>query len=282
VDDLRLLLGRHLHPGDGPATGLPLPGQGYGKHLLGGNHSRIEGAYVMYSPQSKYYYLFTSFGGLDANGAYNMRVARSLNPDGPYLDAKGTDMATVKANPALPLFDDASIAPHGQKLMGNHQFALAEPARAARRSATYRRATIRPITTRRRAVLPVLPHAASRAVASSTRSACTRCSSTRTAGRWWRRCATRRSARARPAVGRCDGGRCGRQLQDDQSRQGHHDGDQARRRPSGWRPMAAVSGAATGTWKHDGGNKVRSCLAQVARSTACCRASGIPTPARSS
>nr|WP_267874816.1 glycoside hydrolase family 43 protein [Duganella aquatilis] len=107
------------------ATGLQKPGQGYGKHLMGGNHARIEGAYVMYSPQSKYYYLFTSFGGLDANGAYNMRVSRSLNPDGPYLDAKGNDMANVKANPALPLFDDASIAPYGQKIMGNHQFALA-------------------------------------------------------------------------------------------------------------------------------------------------------------
>ncbi|WP_371866491.1 glycoside hydrolase family 43 protein [Duganella alba] len=107
------------------ATGLQKPGQGYGKHLMGGNHARIEGAYVMYSPQSKYYYLFTSFGGLDANGAYNMRVSRSLNPDGPYLDAKDNDMANVKANPALPLFDDASIAPYGQKIMGNYQFALA-------------------------------------------------------------------------------------------------------------------------------------------------------------
>jgi len=107
------------------ATGMPLPGQGYGKHLLGGNHSRIEGAYVLYSPESKYYYMFTSFGGLDSFGAYNMRVARSRNPDGPYVDGKGTDMATVKSDPAKPLFDDASIAPHGQKLFGNHQFALA-------------------------------------------------------------------------------------------------------------------------------------------------------------
>ncbi|WBS00956.1 glycoside hydrolase family 43 protein [Pseudoduganella sp. SL102] len=108
-----------------PATGKPLPGQGYGKHLLGGNHARIEGAYVQYSVDTGYYYLFTSFGGLDANGAYNVRVARSRHADGPYVDAKGTDMATVKADPAKPLFDDASIAPHGQKLMGNHQFALA-------------------------------------------------------------------------------------------------------------------------------------------------------------
>lgn len=106
-------------------TGKPVAGQGYGKHLMGGNHSRIEGAYVLYSPESKFYYLFTSFGGLDASGAYNMRVARSLNPDGPYVDAKGSDMAMVKSDPAKPLFDDATIAPFGQKIMGNHQFALA-------------------------------------------------------------------------------------------------------------------------------------------------------------
>jgi arabinan endo-1,5-alpha-L-arabinosidase len=105
-----------------PDTCLPLPGQGYGKHLMGGNHSRIEGPYVLYSPHSDYYYLFVTFGGLDANGGYNMRVARSRDPDGPYYDALGNEMADVKSNPALPLFDDASIAPFAQKLMGNHLF----------------------------------------------------------------------------------------------------------------------------------------------------------------
>ena len=105
-----------------PATGMPLPGQGYGKRLIGGNHARIEGAYVLYSPATSYYYLFTSFGGLDAAGGYNIRVARATTPDGPFLDAAGKDMSTVMANPALPLFDDASIAPHGVKLMGNFRF----------------------------------------------------------------------------------------------------------------------------------------------------------------
>ncbi|HEU5134023.1 MAG TPA: glycoside hydrolase family 43 protein [Steroidobacteraceae bacterium] len=105
-------------------TGLPESGQGYGRHLSGGNHARIEGAYVLHNPQTGFYYLFTSFGGLAANGAYNIRVARSQAPDGPYFDAAGTDMATVRGNPAV-LFDDAPIAPHGQKLMGNHEFALA-------------------------------------------------------------------------------------------------------------------------------------------------------------
>jgi arabinan endo-1,5-alpha-L-arabinosidase len=105
-----------------PANGMPLPGQGYGKRLIGGNHSRIEGAYVMYSPATSYYYMFTSFGGLDATGGYNMRVARSTSPDGPYYDALGNNMANVKADPAKALFDDASIAPYGVKLMGNFLF----------------------------------------------------------------------------------------------------------------------------------------------------------------
>lgn len=112
-----------------PSNGMPLPGQGYGKRLMGGNHSRIEGAFVMYSPATSYYYMFTSFGGLDANGGYNMRVARSLKPDGPYLDAQGNDMANVRSDPSKPLFDDASIAPYGVKLMGNYLFErkLGEP-----------------------------------------------------------------------------------------------------------------------------------------------------------
>ena len=60
-----------------PKTGFPYPNQGYGKKLLGGNHSRIEGPYIMYSPDTDYYYLFLSYGGLDVNGGYNIRVARS-------------------------------------------------------------------------------------------------------------------------------------------------------------------------------------------------------------
>lgn len=105
-----------------PSTGQPYANQGYGTHLLGGNHARIEGAYVIYAPDTGYYYMFVSYGGLSADGGYNVRVSRSTNPNGPYYDANGTNMATVKSDPSLPLFDDASIAPHGVKLMGNHVF----------------------------------------------------------------------------------------------------------------------------------------------------------------
>jgi arabinan endo-1,5-alpha-L-arabinosidase len=103
-------------------TCLPLAGQGYGTRLMGGNHARIEGPNVLYSPHSGYYYMFVSFGGLRANGGYNLRVARSPDPDGPYLDALGNDMADVQADPSLPLFDDVSIEPYAQKLMGSHLF----------------------------------------------------------------------------------------------------------------------------------------------------------------
>jgi arabinan endo-1,5-alpha-L-arabinosidase len=106
-----------------PNTGFPLPGQGYGKKLIGGNHARIEGAFMLYSPESDYYYMFLSFGGLDALGGYNIRVARSRNPDGPFYDSAGTDLTEVKGAPGT-LFDDASIAPHGVKLMGNYRFDL--------------------------------------------------------------------------------------------------------------------------------------------------------------
>lgn len=103
-------------------TGKPLPGQGYGKKLLGGNHSRIEAPYILYNPETDFYYLYLSFGGLDANGGYNIRVARSRQPDGPYYDAEGNDMINVKADPNLPIFDDRSIEPYGVKLMGNFLF----------------------------------------------------------------------------------------------------------------------------------------------------------------
>ncbi|AUS12053.1 endo-alpha-(1-_5)-L-arabinanase [Bacillus subtilis] len=104
-----------------PKTGFPLSGQGYGKKLLGGNHSRIEGPYVLYNPDTHYYYLYLSFGGLDATGGYNIRVARSKKPDGPYYDAEGNPMLDVRGKEGT-FFDDRSIEPYGVKLMGSYTF----------------------------------------------------------------------------------------------------------------------------------------------------------------
>lgn len=105
------------------ATGLPLANQGYGTHLLGGNHAPIEGPYIQYSADTGFYYLFTSYGGLGYESGYNMRVARSTNPNGPYYDARGVDQSTVKADATVPLFDTVTIAPNGVKIVGNHVWA---------------------------------------------------------------------------------------------------------------------------------------------------------------
>lgn len=104
-----------------PVTGLSLPDQGYGKKLLGKNHVRIEGPYIQYNAESDYYYLFLSYGGLDANGGYNLRVARSKTPDGPYLDSEGKDLIDAQG-PAGSFFDDRAIEPYGVKLVGNFMF----------------------------------------------------------------------------------------------------------------------------------------------------------------
>ncbi|MEN2984201.1 MAG: glycoside hydrolase family 43 protein [Dictyoglomaceae bacterium] len=96
-----------------PKTGLPLPNQGYGKRLAGGNHAPIEGSFIIYNPQTKYYYLFLSFGGLDSKGGYNIRVARSENPDGPYFDLEGKDMREAIGR------DRERVGAYGVKLIGN-------------------------------------------------------------------------------------------------------------------------------------------------------------------
>lgn len=102
-----------------PKTGLPEEGQGWGKKLLGGNHSRIEGPYISYSKETGYYYLYLSFGGLDYNGAYNVRVARSKNPDGPYYDSEGNDLINCKGRDGS-FFDDRTISKFGVKILGNY------------------------------------------------------------------------------------------------------------------------------------------------------------------
>lgn len=91
-------------------TGKPEAGQGYGKRLVGGDFRAIEGAFVIYSPVADYYYLFYSVAGFAANGGYNIRIARSKTPDGPYLDPAGNDIA------------NATGLEIGGKLMGGFEF----------------------------------------------------------------------------------------------------------------------------------------------------------------
>nr|WP_193988022.1 LamG-like jellyroll fold domain-containing protein [Lelliottia steviae] len=91
-------------------TGMPEAGQGYGKKLVGGDFRAMEGAFVMYSPESEYYYLFYSVAGFALNDGYNIRVARSKTPDGPYLDNAGNDIAAMSGLEV------------GEKLMGGFEY----------------------------------------------------------------------------------------------------------------------------------------------------------------
>lgn len=47
----------------------------------------IEGPYMIYNPQTQYYYLFVSYGSLKTD--YNIRVGRSRDITGPFLDYRG-------------------------------------------------------------------------------------------------------------------------------------------------------------------------------------------------
>ena len=105
-----------------PETGLIREGQEpYGIHLLGGNHSCIEAPYMVYCVQTGYYYLFLSFGGLNVNDGYNIRVCRSKNVEGPYEDAAGHDMRDCMCQPGN-FWNNDDIAPYGTKLMGGYTF----------------------------------------------------------------------------------------------------------------------------------------------------------------
>ncbi|MGC6176297.1 glycoside hydrolase family 43 protein [Lacrimispora sp. 38-1] len=85
----------------------------FGIHLAGGNHQSGEGPYIVYDKEAGYYYLYETYGALTANGGYNMRMFRSKEVTGPYLDAAGNRAADSYRN------NDQ----YGVKLIGNYKLA---------------------------------------------------------------------------------------------------------------------------------------------------------------
>ncbi|MCM1315655.1 MAG: RICIN domain-containing protein [Prevotella sp.] len=90
-----------------------------GKKVAGGNFASGEGPYIEYmkSPDSNkgYYYLFMSYGYFNSNGGYNMRIFRSENADGPYIDQNGNSAV-------YPLGGDNIGGTVGERLMSNYQW----------------------------------------------------------------------------------------------------------------------------------------------------------------
>ncbi len=84
----------------------------FGVHLVGGDHQSGEGPYISWDEETGYYYLYVTYGGLAAEGGYNMRLFRSENITGPYLDAAGNNAADNRK----------SGDKYGIKLIGNYAF----------------------------------------------------------------------------------------------------------------------------------------------------------------
>ena len=104
-----------------PSTGYPKPNQGYGSRIAGGNHAPMEGPFILYYQDTDYYYLFVSFGTLGPDGGYDIRVARSKQPEGPFYDPAGNRMDEfIEKNIDGRNWDNAE--PYGAKLIGNFKF----------------------------------------------------------------------------------------------------------------------------------------------------------------
>lgn len=82
-------------------NGLPHPDQdSFGIELARRSprvDGAVEGADIVFNPDTGYYYLFVSYGSLFSD--YNVRVARSRNVTGPYLDYSGKTMTDTNAMP---------------------------------------------------------------------------------------------------------------------------------------------------------------------------------------
>ncbi len=59
----------------------------FGTKIAGGSYASGEASYIQ--KIGDYYYLFISYGALEARGGYNVRIFRSQRPDGDYVDLLG-------------------------------------------------------------------------------------------------------------------------------------------------------------------------------------------------
>lgn len=111
--DLDEKTGTPIYPGeDGETEDGRVIDRYFGTKLAGGFHRSGEGPYISYSEESDSYYLYLTYGGLASDGGYNMRVFKSDNVSGPYVDAKGN----------RPLFTQADNNDnYGVKVMGNYK-----------------------------------------------------------------------------------------------------------------------------------------------------------------
>lgn len=81
--------GKAIYPGKNSTKNGLVVDKYFGTRIAGGYRKSGEGPYILYDKTSDYYYLYVSYEGLAQTQGYNMRLFRSKNPDGPYVDASG-------------------------------------------------------------------------------------------------------------------------------------------------------------------------------------------------
>lgn len=111
--------GKCIHPQTGQTADGRMVDSYFGTKISGGYGKSGEGPFIEYNADTGYYYLWVTYGGLTSTGGYNMRVARSKSPLGPFVDPAGRNMV-LNSNPNLD-----SI---GLKVMGNYKFSSTKPA----------------------------------------------------------------------------------------------------------------------------------------------------------
>ncbi|MDC7238755.1 MAG: glycoside hydrolase family 43 protein [Spirochaetales bacterium] len=93
----------------------------FGRRLIGGFHHSVEGPWIHYDEESGWYYLFVTYGSLQRDGGYQIRLFRSENVEGPYVDPAGQTLGgeenhhdfgmKMTSNYTLPSLDTAYMAP---------------------------------------------------------------------------------------------------------------------------------------------------------------------------
>lgn len=86
----------------------------FGYKLAGGYYVSGEGPYIQYDKDTGYYYLYISYGNLEASGGYHVRVFRSKTYSGNYVDTEGRSAVYTSYSQIT--------SPRGLKLFGNYNF----------------------------------------------------------------------------------------------------------------------------------------------------------------
>ena len=84
--------GKCIHPKSGQTSDGRMVDSYFGTKISGGLGKSGEGPFIEYNKDTGYYYLWVTYGGLTSTGGYNMRVARSKSPLGPFTDPAGRSM----------------------------------------------------------------------------------------------------------------------------------------------------------------------------------------------